>query len=93
MAWKSANVICVVSLAVLLVLPAASASSTTISDLEFRISAFDDPRMNARDLAFYLATHGINATPRGSFVEVDLDGDVYKLTPNGSDPGLCSIAV
>jgi len=32
--------------------------------------------MNAQDLAFYLATNGIDATPKGSYVD-----DIYKLTP------------
>jgi len=47
--------------------------------------------MDSVDLAFYLVSHDIDATPKGSYVEVDLDGDIYKLTPNGSAPGLCSI--
>jgi hypothetical protein len=41
-----------------LALPAASASSDPLSDLMSSISAFEDPRMDAGDLAFYLATHG-----------------------------------
>jgi hypothetical protein len=48
--------------------------------------------MDAGDLAFYLATHGFNATPMGSYIEVDLGGEVYVLTPNGSAPGLCDIS-
>jgi len=48
--------------------------------------------MGAEDLAFYLATHGIDATPKSDHVEVDLGGNIYKLTPNGSAPGLASIA-
>ncbi|RQW80880.1 MAG: hypothetical protein EHM14_03060 [Methanothrix sp.] len=79
------------SLAILLVLPTASASSTSLSDLKSTVSSFDDPRMDSVDLAFYLASHDIDATPKGSYVEVDLDGYIYKLTPNGSAPGLCSI--
>jgi hypothetical protein len=86
--------ICALSLFALitaLALPAASASSDPLSDLMSSISAFDDPRIDAGDLAFYLATHGFNATPKGSYIEVDLGGRVYKLTPNGSAPGLCDI--
>ncbi|RQW77178.1 MAG: hypothetical protein EHM14_14965 [Methanothrix sp.] len=79
------------SLAILLVLPTASASSTSLSYLKSTVSSFDDPRMDSVDLAFYLVSHDIDATPKGSYVEVDLDGDIYKLTPNGSAPGLCSI--
>jgi hypothetical protein len=56
------------------------------------MSSFDDPRVDAEDLAFYLATHGIDATSKGDYVEVDLGGDIYRLTPNGAAPGLASIA-
>jgi hypothetical protein len=79
-------------LVILLALPTASASSVSLSDLKSTISSFDDPHMDAKDLAFYLVTHGFDATPQGSSVEADLGGDIYKLTPNGSAPGLCSIA-
>ncbi len=92
MAWKEIGVISLLSLAILLALPTASATSVPLSDLKSRISSFDDPRMDAEDLAFYLATHGIDATPKGNYVEVYLGSDIYKLTPNGPAPGLCSIA-
>ena len=93
MAWKEISAISLISLAVLLALPTASASSPSLSDLKSIVSSFDDPRMDAQDLAFYLATHGIDATPKGGYVEVILDGDIYKLTPNGVAPGLASIGV
>jgi hypothetical protein len=35
---------------------------------------------------------GFDATPKVRFVEVDLGGHVHRLTPNGSAPGLASIA-
>jgi hypothetical protein len=92
MAWKKNSAISLLSLAVLLALPTASASRASLSDLLSTVSSFDDPRMDAEDLAFYLATHGFDATPKGGYVEVDLGGDVYRLTPNGSAPGLASIA-
>lgn len=92
MAWKEIAAISLLSLVVLLALPAASASGASLSDLKSTVSCFDDPRMGAEDLAFYLATHGIDAMPRGDHVEVDLGGDIYRLTPNGSAPGLASIA-
>jgi hypothetical protein len=47
--------------------------------------------MDTQDLAFYLATHGFDASPRGGYVEVHLVRQVYKLTPNGQAPGLASI--
>ena len=92
MAWKAISAISLLSLVVLLALPTASASSASLSDLLSTVSSFDDPRMDAQDLAYYLATHGIDATPKGDHVEVDLGGEIYKLTPNGAAPGLASIA-
>ena len=92
MAWNEISAISLLSLAILLALPTASAASVSLSDLKSTISSFDDPHMDAEDLAFYLVTHDIDATPKGSYVEVDLGGDICKLTPNGSAPGLCSIA-
>ncbi len=90
MAWKE---ICAISsILLVLSLPPISASSDTLSDLKSLISGFDDPSMSTDDLAFYLATHGFDASPKGGFVEVDLSGHIYKLGPNGSAPGLCAIA-
>jgi len=91
MARKEICALSLLALIIVLALPTVSASSDHLSDLKSLISAFDDPRMDADDLAFYLATHGFNATPMGSYIEVDLGGRVYKLTPNGSAPGLCDV--
>ncbi len=92
MARKEICALSLLALIIVLALPTVSASSDHLSDLKSLISAFDDPRMDADDLAFYLATHGFNATPMGSYIEVDLGGRVYKLTPNGSAPELCDVA-
>jgi hydrogenase/urease accessory protein HupE len=92
MARKEICALSLLALIIVLALPTASASSNNLSDLMSLISAFDDPRMDADDLAFYLATHGFNATPKDSYVEVDLDGKIYKLTPNGSASVLCDIS-
>ncbi|HPT19430.1 MAG TPA: hypothetical protein PLJ25_05145 [Methanothrix sp.] len=70
---------------------AAGACTASLSDLKEAISSFDDPRMSAEDLAFYLATHGFDARPEGSQVKVNLGASICKLTPNGSDPGLGTI--
>jgi len=91
MARKEICALSLLALIIVLALPTASASSDNLSDLMSSISAFDDPRVDAGDLAFYLVTHGFNATPMGSYIEVDIDGKIYRLTPNGSDPGLCDI--
>ena len=93
MAWKELSAICLMSLAIMLAVPAVSASKASISDLKSTISAFEDTHMNAEDLAFYPATHNFDAKPNGGHVDVNLDGSICKLTPNGSAPGLCSIEI
>jgi hypothetical protein len=92
MAWKEICAMVLLSMIILSVMPTASASSSSLSNLKSLVSSFDDPRMSTEDLAFYLTSHGVDASPKGSFVEVNLDGHNYKLTPNGSAPGLCNIA-
>jgi hypothetical protein len=63
----------------------------SISSLKNLLTSFDDPGMNSRDLAFFLVTHNYDAVPVGSHVEVNLEGNVYWLFPNGEYPGLCDI--
>lgn len=92
MAGKEIGAIGLIALAIMMAVPTVSASGESISDLKSLISSFDDPQMNAQDLAFYLASHGFDAIPRGSYAEVNLGGETCKLVPNGSEPGLCSIA-
>ena len=55
------------------------------------ISSFEDQLIDSQDLAFFLATHGYDAVPKGKHVEVTLSGAVYRLIPNGEKPGLCDI--
>lgn len=93
MAWKEISAICLISIVIMLALPTVSASKASLSELKSAISSFDDPDMDAKDLAFYLATHDCDAKPKGGYVEVSLGGSICKLTPNGPAPGLCSIAV
>ena len=91
MAWKEICAIFIAAVVIILALPTVSASSASLSDLKSLISGFDDPRINVEDLAFYLATHGFDATPGNGNVDVELSGKVYKLIPNGSALGLASI--
>ncbi|MCK9441657.1 MAG: hypothetical protein M0Q13_09575 [Methanothrix sp.] len=93
MAWKEISAICLISIVIILALPTVSASKATLSELKSAISSFDDPGMDTQDLAFYLATHDFDAKPKGGYVEVGLEGRICILTPNGSAPGLCSIAI
>ena len=93
MAWKEISAICLISIVIMLALPTVGASNASLSDLKSTISSFDDPRMDAEDLAFYLVTHDFDAKPKGGYVEVGLEGRVCKLIPNGPAPGLCTITV
>jgi hypothetical protein len=92
MTWKEICALSLISITIMLALPTVSASSDSLSDLKSSTSGFEDHRMSAQDLAFFLVSHGFDATPKGGFVEVDLGDHTYKLTPNGSAPGLASIA-
>jgi hypothetical protein len=57
------------------------------------ISQNEDPRMGVKDLAFFLATHDFDAVPKKDHVEVNIDGSVYKLVPNGQSSGLANVTV
>jgi len=70
----------------------ASAMGEDISDLKKLISGNEDTRMNSQDLAFFLATHNYDAVPRGGYVELNLNGTIYRLIPNGVKEGLCDIS-
>jgi len=59
----------------------ASAMNEDISDLEKLISGNEDTCMNAQDLAFFLATHNYNAMLRGGYVELNMNGIIYKTHP------------
>jgi len=69
----------------------AFAMGEDISDLKKLISGNEDTRMDSQDLAFFLATHNYDAMPRDGYVELNLNGIICKLIPNGEKPGLCDI--
>ncbi|MDD4448809.1 MAG: hypothetical protein PHN61_14190 [Methanothrix sp.] len=73
-------------------LQTASASGDDIFELRERIFSFDDPRITVKDLAFFLLTHNFDAKPMGDYVELNLNGAIYRLIPNGDKPGLCDIS-
>jgi len=68
-----------------------TATGEDISDLKKLISTNEDTHMNSKDLAFFLATHNYNAMPDDGYAELNLNGKIYKLAPNGDKPGLCDI--
>jgi hypothetical protein len=81
-------VVCVLSAS------AGNASGTVDrAELLKLISQNEDPLMTSNDLAFFLATHDYDATPKDGYVEVKLDGVVYKAVPNGNEPGLADLKI
>lgn len=88
MRWVSEIIaICIIMVS----LNTASASGEGISDLNEIIANNEDTRMDSQDLAFFLATHNYNAMPRDGYVELNLNGKICKLVPNGDKSGLCDI--
>jgi hypothetical protein len=68
-----------------------TAASDDYSGLIKLISETEDVRMNAQDLAFFLATHDFDATPKGDYAIVKLDSRIYKVVPNGAQQGLADV--
>ena len=92
MRWVTKYLLAIMAACILMAfINTASAIGEDISDLKNLISSNEDTRMNSQDLAFFLATHNYNAVPRDGYVELNLDGIIYKLSPNSEKPGLCDI--
>jgi len=70
-----------------------SSAVTDKSGLMTLISETEDSYLSVNDLAFILATHDFDATPKGDYVEVRLNDVVLKLVPNGSHPGLANVTI
>ena len=56
------------------------------------VSHYYDTHMTVEDLAFFLATHNYNATPKESYVQVAINGTIYKAVPN-SATGLAELSI
>jgi hypothetical protein len=67
-----------------------AAESTELSKL---ISQSEDIYMTPNDLAFFLATHNYDATPKDGYVQVRIDCTIYKVVPNGANPGLAEMSI
>ncbi len=66
--------------------PASCASGVAESkDLEKLISQSYDCRMTSNDLAFFLATHNYDAAPKDGYVQVNIEGTIYKAVLNGAN--------
>ena len=74
--------------------PASYASGVADSkEMTKLISQNCDARMTPNDLAFFLATHNYDATPKGGYVQVKIDGTIYKIVQNGANSGIVSLAI
>lgn len=74
--------------------PASYASGVADSkELTKLISQSCDARMTPNDLAFFLATHNYDATPKSGYVQVKIDGTIFKVMPNGTNPGLADLSI
>jgi hypothetical protein len=70
----------------------AYCSGTEENDLWLLISSYEDIGITAKDLAFFLETHGYNAQPNSTFVTVKFSsGKEVYLTPNGAEPRLADL--
>ena len=65
---------------------------TENNDLTKVISQYNDTHMTVEDLAFFLATHNYNATPKESYVQITIGGTIYKAVPN-STTGLAELTI
>ena len=65
---------------------------TKNSDLAKLISQYHDTHMTVNDLAFFLATHNYNATPKEGYVQLTIDGTIYRAVPN-SATGLAELSI
>ena len=93
MRWVTKYLLAIMAACILMALMnTTSAIGEDISDLKNLISGNEDTRMNSQDLAFFLATHNYDAVPRGGYVELNLNGTIYKLISNGVKEGLCDIS-
>jgi hypothetical protein len=61
-------------------------------DLTEVISQYHDTHMTVEDLAFFLATHNYDATPKEGYVQITISSTIYKAVPN-SATGLAELTI
>jgi hypothetical protein len=59
-----------------------SGTSTEKASLNQLIEENRNINMDAEEMAFFLATHGYDATPKGNCVIVNVDGETCQVLPN-----------
>jgi len=57
------------------------------------ISQSGDARMTPNDLAFFLATHNYDATPKDGYVQVKIDGTICKVVINSANSEIVSLSI
>ena len=62
------------------------------NDLKEVISQCHDTHMTVEDLAFFLATHNYNATPKDGYVQITIGSTIYEAVPN-STTGLAELTI
>ena len=67
-----------------------AAESTELSKL---ISQSEDIQITPNDLAFFLATHNYDVKPKDGYVQVKINGSIYKAVPNGVISGLADLSI
>jgi len=80
----------VIFIILLFIAPLSSAEEDSSSLMKL-LSQYEDPMMTVRDLAFFLITHNFDAYPKEYYVEVHIEDTIYRLVPNGNQPGLASL--
>ena len=84
----------IIALACVAFAPGSLASGASqCAQLSELISQNEDAQMTAKDLAFFLAIHNFDATPKEGFVQVKMDGTICNLVPNGTNPGLADMKI
>jgi hypothetical protein len=84
----------IVALACVAFAPGSLASGDAqCAQLSKLISQNEDAHRTADDLAFFLAIHNYDVTPKEGFVQVKMDGTIYNLVPNGAAPGLADLTI
>ena len=74
--------------------PASYASGVADSkEMTKLISQNCDARMMPNDLAFFLATHNYDATPKDGYVQVKIDGAICKVVINSANSEIVSLSI
>jgi hypothetical protein len=58
-----------------------SGTSAEMTSLENLVTENANLNLDAKEMAFLLATHGYDATPKGDSIIVKMDGEICKIVP------------